>query len=244
MGPIGFSTGALAKGDFKLGVTLQHGSQINAVELSALRENELPSLAAGWKALNLDQFGYVSVHAPSKLAHSNDAEVLSGLHDLPGHWPVIAHPEILRDDDGWRQFGDRLCIENMDNRKGSGRTVEELRPLFERFPKAGFCLDLGHARQIDPTMATALRMLREFKSRLVQIHVSEVGPHGEHLPLSSLAVFEFGLIARHIPAHCPIIIESVVDASAIPRELAVSRNLFAMIDSETRSSIHAVAMAV
>jgi hypothetical protein len=44
MRPIGFSTGALAKGDFRRGLDLQRRSGISAIELSALRDHELPHL--------------------------------------------------------------------------------------------------------------------------------------------------------------------------------------------------------
>jgi len=50
----------------------------------------------------------------------------------------------------------------MDNRTPSGRTVSELRELFRQLPEASFCFDIGHAKQIDPTMASAILMLREF----------------------------------------------------------------------------------
>lgn len=68
----------------------------------------------------------------------------------------------------------------MDNRKPSGRTVSELRELFRQLPEASFCFDIGHAKQIDPTMASAILMLREFGGRLKQVHMSDVGPAGEH----------------------------------------------------------------
>ena len=138
---------------------------------------------------------------------------------LPEAWPIVAHPEILRTPALWRRLGGRLCLENMDDRKTTGRTPGELGELFEQFPEASFCLDLGHARQLDPTMASALRMLREFGGRLRQVHVSEVGTRGEHLPLGATARLSFAEVAHRIPADCPLIIESVIEAGQIEREL-------------------------
>ncbi|HEX6085977.1 MAG TPA: TIM barrel protein, partial [Thermoanaerobaculia bacterium] len=134
--------------------------------------------------------------------------------------PIVAHPEILRTPSLWRQLGERLCIENMDHRKTTGRTPGELRELFEIFPDAGFCLDLGHARQIDPTMASALGMLRKLGDRLRQVHVSEVGSRGEHLPLGSTARLSFRQVAHRLPSDCPLIIESVIPLEAMERELS------------------------
>jgi hypothetical protein len=220
MRPIGFSTGALAKGDFTRGIDVQRRSgRINAVELSALRDHELPALVSALPSLDLQAFAYVSFHAPSKLQTLDERAVFELLLRLPEPWPIVAHPEILRTPSLWQRLGSRLCIENMDHRKTTGRTVLELRELFQQFPDASFCLDVGHARQIDPTMASALQMLREFGGRLRQVHVSEVGPRGEHLPLGATTRIAFTTVAHRIPADCPLIIESVIPVEGIDREL-------------------------
>jgi hypothetical protein len=46
MTTIGFSTGALARGDFVRGLRLLEKTQVGAVELSALRSIELPDMLA------------------------------------------------------------------------------------------------------------------------------------------------------------------------------------------------------
>lgn len=114
----------------------------------------------------------------------------------------------------------------MDNRKTTGRTITELRALFEAFPEAAFCLDLGHARQIDPTMVSAMLMLQEFGDRLVELHISEVGPHGEHLPLGATTRQAFARVVHLIPADCPLIIESIIPAESIEHELDAVIALF------------------
>lgn len=220
MRPLGFSTGALAKGDFQRGLALQRGVQrIRAVELSALRDRELAPLVEAARTLDLGGFDYVSVHAPSKLGSLGEHEAFELLSALPPHWPIVAHPEILLTPALWRTLGPRLCLENMDNRKTRGRTLVEMRELFSEYPEARFCLDVGHARQIDPTMAVALRMLLEFGTRLVQLHVSEVGPRGEHQHVAVTTRWAFERIAPRVPWACPLIIESVVAAEAIDEEI-------------------------
>jgi sugar phosphate isomerase/epimerase len=91
---------------------------------------------------------------------------------------------------------------------------------------ATFCLDLGHARQIDPTMASAILMLRAFGDRLRQLHVSDVGPHGDHLPLGATARHSFARVAHHVPADCALIIESIIPAESIEQELDAVSNVF------------------
>lgn len=228
MRPIGFSTGALAKGDFRKGIALQRQHpELRAIELSALRDHELPGLASSAAELDVQQFDYVSVHAPSKLSALPEDKVFAYLERLPAEWPIIAHPLLVQSPILWRSLGPRLCLENMDNRKGSGRTVAEMQELFDCFPEATFCLDLGHARQIDPTMATALRLAKDFSPRLRQLHVSEVGRDGEHLPLSALAIYAFQLVAPLIPDNCAVIIESVIGADKIEQETRKALGLFA-----------------
>jgi hypothetical protein len=220
MRPIGFSTGALAKGDFLRGIELQRANhRVRVVELSALRDHELPVLLQATPGLELAGFDYVSVHAPSKLGGLSERELFESLSALPPHWPIIAHPEILLTPAWWRTLGPRLCLENMDNRKTRARTIVEMRAMFRDYPQASFCLDVGHARQIDPTMSVALHMLLDHGPRLRQLHVSEVGPRGEHLPVGTTARWAFERIAHHVPWGCPLIIESVVNIEAMESEL-------------------------
>lgn len=232
---IGFSTGALAKGDYRRGIELQaKNPRLRAIELSALREDELAPLSTDIKNLNLSQFSYISFHAPSKLARSDEEVVFELLRRLPNHWPIIVHPELLKTRELWRSLGARLCLENMDNRKTGGRTVGEMRDLVNAFPEAGFCLDLGHV--IDPTMATAIRMLKEFGDRLRQIHVSEVGPRSEHRSVSALAMYAYELVADLVPQDCPLIIESVIPPEGIEAEVDKIEALFADQKPQTKNS--------
>ncbi len=220
MRPIGFSTGALAKGDFACGVQLQRGVDgINAIELSALRDHELVPLVEALSTLDLSGFHYISFHAPSRLTSLSEEKVIGLLLSLPRSWPIIVHPEIIKTPSLWLKLESRLCLENMDNRKSGGRTLTELRELFASFPDATFCLDAGHAKQIDPTMAMAILMLREFGSRLRQVHVSDVGAAGEHLSVGIMARVAFSRLAQHVPSSCPLIIESIIGSELIRAEV-------------------------
>lgn len=230
---VGFSTGALAKGDFRRAIRLQADHvEIDAIELSALRDHELRPLIEALPTLALPEFEYISFHAPSKLGTLSESEVVARLREVPRAWPIVVHPEIITTPAKWHAFGPQLCLENMDNRKPAGRTVAEMRELFALFPEASFCLDIGHARQIDPTMALAFMMLTEFSDRLVQIHVSDVGPKGEHLPVRQLAEMAFRRLAHRVPAGCALIIESVVSPPEISRELSTVRRMFDARDAQ------------
>lgn len=223
---IGFSTGALAYGDFQRGLSLLVGLDVRAVELSALRENELPNLMAKLDQLDLTQFRYVSVHAPSRIKDMKESSIAEALQPcIDRGWPVILHPDAIRDHGCWKDFGSLLCIENMDKRKPCGRSAEELLPHFSALPKASLCLDLGHARQVDPTFGIARQIIDQYGDRIKQLHLSELNARCQHETLSMASVWAVREIAHLIP-ECPVILESVVAPEQISAELEMADSCF------------------
>jgi len=223
---IGFSTGALAFGDYWRGVRILRERHIPVIELSSLRDSELKPLLGSLDELPLDTFAYISFHAPSGLSMLTEAEVVSLLMNLLSRpWPIIVHPDVIHDFSLWRGLGRSLCLENMDKRKPIGRTVSELEPFFEELPSASFCFDIGHARQVDPTMSEAALLLQRYRSRLKQIHMSEVNSSSKHEPMSVTAVSAFRKVAGLIPPEVPIVLESVVGESRIEQEIQLAESV-------------------
>jgi len=208
MRPIGFSTGALCYSDFRQALQFLAGTNATAVELSALRQPELEPLVAALPDLSVQQYKHVSVHLPSSIEPAFEAIMLDLLARFPVGWPLITHPNIVSLWDRWRALGGRLCIENMDKRKPVGQTARDLREIFEKLPDATFCLDLGHAHQIDPTMGEAVLIIEAFRDRLSQLHVSEVNSESKHDPVSRESASAFSLVAHLIPEGLPTILES------------------------------------
>lgn len=224
MRPIGFSTGALALEDFRRGLELTRKAGCQAVELSALREKELLPLLDSLDELDLAAFDYVSLHAPSGFEPSREREFASRLRsELWREWPVVIHPDAIHDFACWKDFGPLLCVENMDKRKPSGRYAHELAQVFDRLPDASLCFDLGHVRQVDPTMTEAYLILRDFGSRLRQVHVSEVNTSSKHDPLSYSSILAFQDVADLIPESVPLILETPVPGDQMHREIAKVR---------------------
>jgi len=205
---------------------------VQAVELSAIREQELIPLLRTLDDLDLSQFCYVSIHAPSSFSAQVETSIFRELYEIRHRrWPIIVHPDTLRDFSLWKQLGDLLCIENMDKRKLGGRTVGELELLFEEFPEASFCFDIGHARQVDTSMIGAYRMLKRFSSRLRQVHISEVNTQNKHDRLSFVSIRGFQEVTGLIPSSVPIIIESMVTEDQIGAEICrVQRALHAPVE--------------
>jgi len=221
---IGFSTGALAYSDFQFGLRILMNSHAKAIELSALRENEISPLVHSLSSLNLASFKYISVHAPSKYDPLRESELIVLLKQVAKrNWPIIVHPDAIQNFAAWRVFADLLFIENMDKRNLMGRTAHELSGIFQKLPEARLCFDLGHCRQVDPTMNESYLILQQFGARLGQLHVSEVNSRSTHDPLSDSSVSAFEKIASLIPENVPVILESPVPPEKVQFELKRAR---------------------
>jgi hypothetical protein len=220
MRPIGFSTGALAYADFQYGLEMVRQHRLHVVELSALRQNELIPMLDAIPHLDLARFTYVSIHAPSYFEPEWEAVLWRRLRDgVRAGWPIVVHPDTINDFGLWRELGEVVCIENMDKRKPIGRTAEELGNVFRELPRATFCFDIGHARQVDPTMTEAYLILRDFGPRLRQVHVSEVNSRSKHDILSYSSIMAFQEISHLVPEEVPVILETPVGEDAIETEI-------------------------
>jgi hypothetical protein len=172
---------------------------------------ELRPLLTALPKLDLARFKFVSVHAPSLFKRDDELAVVRELIEHTQELPVVVHPDVIFNPPIWAPLGSRLLIENMDKRKPVGRTVLELKQIFRELPEARFCFDLGHARQVDPSMTEAVLMLLEFGGRLAEVHVSEVNTSSRHDPISTSAVRAFKSVANYIPESIPVVIESLID---------------------------------
>jgi hypothetical protein len=232
---IGFSTGALALGDFRSALEMLAGKNSSAVELSALRQNELAPLVEQLDRLDLGQFAYVSFHAPSSIEPAFEAEALRLLEQVARRgWPIVVHPDAMHVPQEWTRLGNRLCIENMDKRKPIGQTASDLAEIFRDLPDASLCFDIGHARQVDPTMSEASSILQKFSSRIQQVHVSEVNTQSKHDSLSLESAIAFQKVSHLVPADAPIILESRVEESGINEEI---QSALAALDPATQLAV-------
>jgi hypothetical protein len=221
---IGFSSGALAKGEFQDALRMLAPYDSPCLELSALRMAEVAPLVEALPTLDLARYAYLSFHAPGRFPQEEEEGLADLLfHQIDEAWPIIMHPDAIFDFAHWRRFGKRLAIENMDRRKPCGRNVEELKSIFAELPEASLCFDIGHARQYDSSMTEAFLILSTFAERLVQVHVSEVNSESQHDPISYGAKLAFQQVAELIPQEVPIIVESRVPENKIASEIESAR---------------------
>jgi hypothetical protein len=239
MNRVGFSTGALALGDFRAALSQMRREALSAVELSAIRMEELPLLLNAVPSLDLSQFGYIAVHAPSRFSPEKESEIATMLRGLPESWKIVLHPDAIHNPSNWVGFGQRLALENMDRRKPTGRSATELSQWFDRLPEARLCLDLAHAQQWDTTMTEAYQILKQFSARICQVHVSQLDSASHHYPLSASSIRAFSEVAWLIPRDAAIIIESRVTPEEMKGEILKVRQALNLALLETPESVTA-----
>ncbi len=185
---IGCSTGYMVddRGDWTTLVERSAATSTLAVELSALGEEELSGLVDFLHGDPSMPFHYVSVHAPATNLSLSERDRVDLLATLPPRVrAIVVHPDVLEDVDAWRPLGRRLVIENMDARKASGQTADQLEGVFEALPDAGLCFDIAHAKHVDPSLDEGRVILDRFSARLRHVHLSSLDEHAHHVPLTS-----------------------------------------------------------
>lgn len=228
---IGFSTGALERGDYKAALSWLRKNKIDSVEISALRFSELEPLIHDLDELPVEDFKYVSFHAPSSFEAEQEDEVVALLDPVfKRGWNIVVHPDVIRKPALWQHFGGQLLIENMDRRKAVGRTVDEMEFAFSRLPKARMCLDVAHARQLDTTLTLLSELLKRFIGRIAEVHISELDSRCQHVPMSWRAVEDYRMLHWWGgDSHVPVIIESMLEGESTKLrkdEFALARKAF------------------
>lgn len=190
---LGCSTGFLRdlgdadlEGDWPELVRLARETSTEAIELAALSETELPGLLAYLDGRPSLPFRFLSVHAPSKHRELPERDLVTLLEPLTGRVDsIVVHPDTLVEPPAWAPLGRTLTIENMDPRKRTGRTADELAPFFTALPQAQMCFDVAHAHAVDPTLAAGHEILDRFGSRLRHLHVSALDAYGSHRTMTA-----------------------------------------------------------
>jgi hypothetical protein len=180
----GIATGALVeRDDWNASIERIAAEGWKAVELTAISEERFDALerllVGNGEAVAF--FERVTIHAPVSF-DSPTHEIVARLTGLAPSFKVILHPDIYAREPAVAELGKRAVFENMDIQKSFGRDLPDLRVVFDRWPDAGFCLDVAHVRTNDQSLALAHDLLDAFEDRLRQLHVSGIEPDGTHRP--------------------------------------------------------------
>jgi hypothetical protein len=213
LGPsaIGMSTGLFDEKDWSGQVARATGWSCAAIELGAYTPAALDS-ALAFVRRSPPPIRYLSLHLPFALDDGGEERLVGRLVGLDSRVAaVVQHPDALTSPAVLAPLGERLVLENMDVRK-PGRDVAELEPYFRLLPEAGLCLDVAHARTVDPDWKLAHELIDALGTRLRELHISGIDEQGNHLPLDADAVDSFADVLRRCRG-VPWILESLpVDA--------------------------------
>jgi hypothetical protein len=223
----GFPSGKLDK--LSLWAAVERNLRVTdrAMEITALRYDEYDDITAAMHRITFPTSCDVSFHAPARFTTWQERYLAYLLSQKPMvQFPVVLHPDAIHDHENWEPLQGRLRIENMDLRKFSGVTVDSLRETFVQLPYARWCFDIGHARQVDPTMRLANELLDAFGDRLDEVHMSEVLPCGKHIALTPEVAEDYRKVFHNSHRNFAVILETILQEESMAQDLLLARNVF------------------
>ena len=246
---IGFSTGAITDNiSLEEKIKSLQELEIEAIEISCLRDIELLELFSIAPKIDLSTFKYVSFHLPSKFDIVNK----NNLFNLVTHlirdvyfkkfnydFNLVYHHDINIDYEILKTYSKYLLIENLDIRKERTFNNQGFDDVLFDLPKSHFCLDTAHliSMRIWTDLKYDIKNNKEniitdlkrhiYSSRLKQIHVSNMDfKNVKHIPLSdeieeiySETLNEPIIKQRNIP----LILETPLELKYINKEIEYLR---------------------
>jgi len=153
---------------------------------------------------DLKDFDFVAFHLPCGTENLGTLDTIQGFHDKLRFDAVTIHPNEIRNWNDLKSYNMPFSIENMDNRKTIGRTLESMKEIMSKGDYK-MTLDINHCYVNDPTLKLAEDLWDEFKDRISHFHLS--GYKERHDPLVATNQTKFIDFVKDKDR--PIIIESV-----------------------------------
>lgn len=218
---LGFSTGCLYKDlEVKEAISVIKSLGCKYIELGfIIPERFFSEQLDRISGKDLEGFEYVSFHAPGSDYWKNADtksffERMSDFNKRVRLDLVLFHPDTVEDFSVFENADFNIGFENMDNRKKSCKSVDDIENILLKNDNFKFILDVNHCYSNDSSMKLAMKFYEKLGNRISQIHLS--GFKGYHDPLFETEQLE---IIRSIQSFdVPIIIESVVNPKTIERE--------------------------
>jgi len=219
---IGFSTGSL----YKLGLPLIE--KVKLISKAGCRAIEfmflIPEQLDDWSSLQendikfiRENFDYVSLHAPVEgvVLRINDSEtdkILDRLSEISRDVDaklVTFHADTIGDVDAIKKLSFPISVENLTDREGETRTLEEMNKFLEELPSASVTFDTAHAFNTDSSGKLARDLVNGLGQKIVQAHISGVKSGKNHI------LYHTSDNDSHFPIikslKCPLIHEGVIE---------------------------------
>lgn len=212
-----------------------------AIEIGFVDLDRLKTGLSEEEIYYLREFKYISLHAPaisidrlrgekrqvlySKANANYVIELILKICNQLEIDTVLFHPDTVQDFQ-WlnAEFGEILAFENMDKKKAFGKTLSDMRKVYDLCPHAKWVCDVNHLFTIDQSMELSKYFHRDLEERLCHYHVSAYG--GFHATFSDYP--DDKIILNGIKnASVPIIHEG----GAVKKDLDYLRNEYVLLNS-------------
>ncbi len=188
---------------------------VNTLELHCINEETLDYILE-YRLRFATNIKSVSLHAPTMKIKYDDSEkshrVLRKIELVCAKYNIrnaVFHPDLVLDWDVLNDYTNiPVSIENMDDRKKIGRTIEDIEGVLRKYD-FGLTLDLQRCFVNDKIMQLAQDFQNKFENRIVEYHVSGFQEDLLHYPLYKTR--QDSIIKSLKYKNVPIIIESVFD---------------------------------
>lgn len=145
----------------------------NAIELrlySDSKENIENMNLSGfeWRSIHISKWSILDIYS-----YDEELKNLNRLVEEKRIMNVVFHGGWLNSFDDMERYPNVIwSLENLGLKVGRHRTVEELAPIFEKYPKLKFTLDTRHALSVDRSGGVLNELWNSFKDNIAELHVS------------------------------------------------------------------------
>jgi hypothetical protein len=191
----------------------------NAIELHCVNEFLLDFVLIN--DIDLKDFEFVSLHAPVCKFNGNPRsdrimKKICQVYEKYSLQNIVVHPDAVQDWDLLLKYSQLpISIENMDDNKSFGRTVDDISQILSKYD-LGLTLDLQHCYVLDSSLELAKEFHKKFKKRIVEYHLSAYDP--DKLHWAFIYTHQNEIIDSLEMPNKPVIIESDLDQMGDHRE--------------------------
>ncbi len=155
---------------------------------------------------DFDGFEFIAFHLPCEVNEENKKwlDKVEAVHKKIGFDNITVHPNLKNDWKVFDQYNLPFSIENMDERKEIGKSLESMKEIMSG-NNYEVTIDINHCFVNDNTLKLADDLWSEFKDRVSHFHLSGIEERHDPLFLTN----QTQLIDFVKDKNKPIIIESV-----------------------------------
>lgn len=207
---------------------------VSGVEITFAKKEELYNFKLNKKQIKrFRELDYVSIHAPFRLVRraDNEKEVLKQLDYIEYFYKkinaqnVIIHPNELPKPGILRRYKMKFSTENLPKKRHVD--IKKMSAILKKYKNLGLCLDVAHAYYWSKYETG--RLVRKFRDRITQVHLSGNYKKEDHVSLRKVSPEFMKSIEPIKKLNVPIVIEEdikVKNVKWVEKEIGYIKSLF------------------